>query len=273
MIKLLVTDVDGTLLCSDHRTLSQKNIQAVRRCVKNGVQVCIASGRGFPGLLDIAKELGLNDTLHIADNGATLFNTKGEFEVVSPMADHAYHQLIETFAQMKMPYCVYTSNTARYNEASACIKDNPMLTNNGIPLEMGDTVGIQQVTKVLCLPKNREEGEVIINSMPQGVFGCISGTYDNGKKIIIDCIPGDINKGKGILNLLKHFPDIDISEVACAGDSPNDLEMFQTVETGFAVKGAHEAVLEAASVKLESTCDESAVAEAIEKYILVSQEV
>lgn len=44
-VRLIALDMDGTLLMSDHQTLPQRNIEAIRRADAAGIHVCIATGR------------------------------------------------------------------------------------------------------------------------------------------------------------------------------------------------------------------------------------
>ena len=44
-VRLIALDMDGTLLMSDHRTLPQRNAEAIRRADAAGIHVCIATGR------------------------------------------------------------------------------------------------------------------------------------------------------------------------------------------------------------------------------------
>lgn len=44
-VRLIALDMDGTLLLSDHQTVPQRNIDAIRRANAAGIQVCICTGR------------------------------------------------------------------------------------------------------------------------------------------------------------------------------------------------------------------------------------
>ncbi|MCL5071747.1 MAG: Cof-type HAD-IIB family hydrolase, partial [Actinobacteria bacterium] len=58
MYKLLVTDVDGTLL--DHNSnLTELNKRALLDCVENGIDVTIATGKTIDSIMFIIRELGL----------------------------------------------------------------------------------------------------------------------------------------------------------------------------------------------------------------------
>ena len=59
MIKLLVTDLDGTLLPKG-QAVARENIEAVQKAAAAGVTVSIATGRMFSTALPIARALGVD---------------------------------------------------------------------------------------------------------------------------------------------------------------------------------------------------------------------
>ena len=67
-IRLIALDMDGTLLASDHPTVPQENIDAIRRADASGIRVCICTGRMLEDASDFALRLGL-PCLLIACNG------------------------------------------------------------------------------------------------------------------------------------------------------------------------------------------------------------
>ena len=62
MIKLIATDLDGTLL-SVGSEIPSENIAALRRAMDVGVLVTIASGRMVEATLPIARKVGVNAPL------------------------------------------------------------------------------------------------------------------------------------------------------------------------------------------------------------------
>lgn len=44
-VRLIALDMDGTLLNSDHQTIPQENIDAIRHATAEGIRVCICTGR------------------------------------------------------------------------------------------------------------------------------------------------------------------------------------------------------------------------------------
>lgn len=75
MIKLFVSDIDGTFL-NEHHAVSEYTKQSVKELVDSGVKVILASGRNYAGMQMINKEVGL-DLECIALNGAQYCDTKG----------------------------------------------------------------------------------------------------------------------------------------------------------------------------------------------------
>ena len=57
-MKLFVTDLDGTLLNSDHK-LSEYSMNAIKTAMDKGIPICIATGRSYNDILEIISELAL----------------------------------------------------------------------------------------------------------------------------------------------------------------------------------------------------------------------
>lgn len=68
-VRLIAMDMDGTLLLSDHRTLPQENIEAIRRADAAGIRMCICTGRMLEDASDFIHRLKL-PCMIIAANGA-----------------------------------------------------------------------------------------------------------------------------------------------------------------------------------------------------------
>ncbi len=69
LIKMIATDLDGTLLTSDHR-IGSKTKKALQMANKMGIKVVPASGRPLPGVLPYLKQLNISGH----SNYAILFN-------------------------------------------------------------------------------------------------------------------------------------------------------------------------------------------------------
>lgn len=68
-VSLIALDMDGTLLLSDHHTVPQRNIDAIRRVNAMGIRVAISTGRMIEDASDFIRRYDLPCML-IAANGA-----------------------------------------------------------------------------------------------------------------------------------------------------------------------------------------------------------
>ena len=68
-VQLIALDMDGTLLLSDHHTVPQRNIDAIRKADSMGIRVAISTGRMMEDASDFIRRYDLPCML-IAANGA-----------------------------------------------------------------------------------------------------------------------------------------------------------------------------------------------------------
>ena len=75
-IRSIAVDIDGTLLNSQFHT-SEKDLEALRRANRNGIEVILVTGRRHAFALPIAVQLGF-DLWLISSNGAVTRSLQGE---------------------------------------------------------------------------------------------------------------------------------------------------------------------------------------------------
>ncbi len=75
-IRLLATDIDGTLL-NPHFQISEGDLTALRRAYSAGIEIVLVTGRRHTFALPIAKQLGF-DLWLISSNGAVTRSLSGE---------------------------------------------------------------------------------------------------------------------------------------------------------------------------------------------------
>ena len=68
-VRLIALDMDGTLLASDHHTVPQENIDAIRRADSMGIRVAISTGRMIEDASDFIRRYDL-PCMIVAANGA-----------------------------------------------------------------------------------------------------------------------------------------------------------------------------------------------------------
>ena len=82
MIKVIASDMDGTLLGDDHR-IAPETLAAIRRACDAGIRFMVATGRNFPGAMEELKGTELTSFRELA----------GEIEVGGPDLAHSLTDL------------------------------------------------------------------------------------------------------------------------------------------------------------------------------------
>ena len=84
MIKVIASDMDGTLLGDDHKP-APETLAAVQRACDSGIRFMIATGRNFPGAMAELKDCGLVCD-YIVSSGAEVRNLRQQVVAVHPIS-------------------------------------------------------------------------------------------------------------------------------------------------------------------------------------------
>ena len=112
-IKLLALDIDGTLVTTE-KNIPAGNKTAIRRFMKNGGIVTIASGRPISGVTRYAEELGLNvgGGYVITYNGSRIFDARtGELLYEKNLSAEQSARIIDVAEKYNVPITTYKGDT------------------------------------------------------------------------------------------------------------------------------------------------------------------
>lgn len=96
-VKLIAIDIDGTLLNTD-RKVTKEVKTAIRDAKQAGIQVVLCTGRPFPGVVPLLKELELNDSNDyvISYNGALVQNSQTKEKIIDYTMTHDDYVFLES---------------------------------------------------------------------------------------------------------------------------------------------------------------------------------
>ena len=97
MIKLIASDMDGTLL-NDKMEVSDENAQAIRDAQAAGIEFMVATGRGVTEATPLLAAQDLKPAF-ITLNGAMVFDEAGELVVTIPIASDLSDFIVEDLAK------------------------------------------------------------------------------------------------------------------------------------------------------------------------------
>ncbi|AYE37754.1 HAD family phosphatase [Companilactobacillus zhachilii] len=289
MIKLIASDMDGTLL-NEKMEVSSRNIQAIKDAEKNGIEFLIATGRG----LSEAKPF-LKNHVHpgfITLNGAEVFDTKGDLISSNPISREAQKQVIEIFNKYNVYFEVITDKGIFSNDREARVTN---LANLLMKLNPGTS--FKQALKdtqerVKMMPMNFVDNyDHILDNDSYQIMKLIGFNEHQHKvlaplkkeitKKIKDVVPtssspnnvevNSIHAQKGIA-LLQYAENKNIlpEEIMAIGDNLNDYSMIRDAGVGVAMANAIPAIKEIAQIETESNINDG-VAKIIEKTIAENQ--
>ncbi|MBA8772664.1 Cof-type HAD-IIB family hydrolase [Staphylococcus coagulans] len=107
MVKLIATDMDGTLLNAAHEVL-QENIEAIQYAQSRGVTVTIATGRAFYEANDPIKPTGLK-VPYICLNGAEVRDESFDIVHTSSLNHELYQRIRNVLVRENIYYQIYTN--------------------------------------------------------------------------------------------------------------------------------------------------------------------
>lgn len=273
-IKMIVTDLDGTLLNSAN-TISDKNIQAFRKAISMGIIPVVATGRIDSEAFFFAQAIGATDYL-ISGSGGVIKDFKNEkiIHEVDLNSDN-----IKEFLRIVEPYDeifwqAFTSKGCVCTEKSFSWMDR-----SGWAQAHVDEFKEKQivVTDVQAYVDHKELGisKFVISSTNYMLLdelmekvGLIYGVeVIRPMNYCVECIPTGVDKGFGLIKLCEYL-EIEPEDVLVIGDSDNDKEMFEVHgPLKIAMGNAKDSIKELAT-HIVSTNDQDGVAEAIYKFII-----
>ncbi|MDU3548062.1 MAG: Cof-type HAD-IIB family hydrolase [Clostridium sp.] len=288
MIRLIASDMDGTLLNNDH-DIDIETVEAIRKAEEAGIIFAISTGREYDSVKVLLDKHNIKAQC-VLSNGAEYRDEDGNILDVINIKEESAKKIIEILDKNKMSARIFTEKgvfTTSTREMALqeiifrTMSFNPSLTEEEAR-EVAENLGFFTCLQFIDdLDKFFEEGvEVrkfvafhsdieLIDKMKK-VLGeieglAISSSFRDNIEIT------DINAQKGII-LEKVATKMDIAreDVMILGDSFNDYSMFEIFEETVAMKNA---ILEVKAIAkyITDSNDNLGVAKAI--YNVINNEM
>jgi len=264
MIKLVVCDMDGTLIDRDE-LLGEGIILAVQQLKEQGVLFTVATGRVEEMAEHYVRRLGI-DIPYIACNGATIVHGA---EIIQrhtiPVA--GLQKLLFEADQMGMSI-IYTIEGKEY-----VIRPTPWIMSQRErfnryflerPIAEAEWSTLQ-IDKVTVMDDIRDGRIGRIDDMCSQLGG-ETYSYTRYTDKAVEIVEKSANKGSALKRLASQL-GIALEEVMVVGDHQNDIEMLQEAGLGVVVANGIDAAKAVADYVCANCCAEGVI-EAIEKFCL-----
>jgi Cof subfamily protein (haloacid dehalogenase superfamily) len=270
MIKLVATDLDGTLLRSDG-TVSDRTRAALRSAEAAGLVVVFVTGRPVRWLDDVVDQTG-HLGVAVGANGAVIYDLHTEQVLNTHAMPVPTVRAIAGEVRAAFREVAYAVETVEgFAAEPQYVHDwavNPRLDRRGNPVPpppIGDlaTITAQPALKLLAMERGTHVDE-FLSSADTLLAGRASVTHSSSFGLLEIAAPG-VTKATGLAEVAaKH--GITPEEIVAIGDMPNDIPMLQWAGTSYAVANAHPAA-RAAAGEVVANNDDDAVAAVIERLL------
>jgi hypothetical protein len=266
-IKLIATDVDGTLLHSDG-TISARTRAALRAAAEAGLTVAFVSGRPPRWLDTLAADTG-HVGLAVGANGAVLYDLATEQIVSAHLLAPELLKELGRALRTEFPQVQFAIEFGMSFAAEpGYVHDwqiNPPYDRRGQPIApplTGPLDEISQEPAVKLLAKDREvDVDAFLAAALEVVGDRATITHSSSFGLLEISAPG-VTKATGLAELAESR-GIAPHEVLAVGDMPNDVPMLMWAGRSYAVANAHPAA-KAAAGSVTARNDDDAVAALIE---------
>lgn len=265
MIRLFVTDIDGTLLPVGSGTVPAKNVEAVQAMTRAGVKVAIATGRMYQAALPIANQLRVSVPV-IAYNGALIKLSSGKVLHAQYMDEGIVLELIKFFEERGRYVQMYSGDVLYVPERNSYVELYEKLQRvTAIEVGWDGLRGrAKDVLKLLSISDNPNELSDSMDAIREDFPAQVEVTRSH--PMFVELMASGVTKAAAIQILADKF-NIANEEILAIGDSENDLAMITSVGCGVAMGNATPAV-KAACLRVTDTCENDGFAKAVYDYVL-----
>lgn len=281
MIKLIASDLDGTLLDEPNR-ISKINLDAIDYAYQKGAKFCFSTGRDLQSVKDITCLLKHKPVL-LLGNGSEVYDEDENLVFQNFFNNKYLVEVCEIMNKHDVPHMVFTTDgfytttnpvevRRRFIERIGKIRNQEMAhifatnmdkpCNNLVQIEdIQEFAKTKKVLKVEGFHYNSKPVEDVKKELEK--FTELSHLSTGKNNVEVTNLTA--TKGLALKRYCEHA-NIKKDEVMVMGDSHNDLSMFEFFKYSFAPENSIQEIKDYA-YKVVKSCDEHGVSQAIYEFI------
>ncbi len=247
MIKLIVSDLDGTILRNGAQQLPDGFLELILKLKEKGIAFAVASGRQYQNIQRMFAPIK-DDISYIAENGSlcvynnnVIFRGLIERELgLNIMQEMQKRPELNILLSCEQTHYIENKNPTFINRIQNIVKNDVVVTDNILAVK----------DPFLKLAAYDPRGNSYYAPVFQELFGNRLNVVTSGTGWF-DFIAPNANKGIGLTLLLKHM-NLSKEECIAFGDEYNDIEMLQAAGTSYAMESCAPGVEQYASNRTDS---------------------
>lgn len=251
MIKLIASDIDGTLVEDGAHDINPELLEVILKLREKGIQFAAASGRQWPSIEALFEPIK-KKIFYLSDNGAYV-GCHGRNLFLHPIEKELALEIIEDIRRTPGVEVVLSGQDVVYLET----KDDYLLDW----LIEGYKFEVRQVEDVTKVEDQFIKVSAFRKNNVQEACRHLQEAYKDRLKIAIagdmwmDCMALGVNKGEAIKKLQESL-EITPEETMAFGDQLNDIEMLQQAYYSFAIGNARPEVKQAARFQTDTNVNQ-----------------
>ncbi len=262
-IKLVVSDVDGTLVDKDKK-LTPATVDAVTRLTDAGVAFTIISARPMSGMMPIADTLGLDGAMG-AINGGIVFRRDGTILEHHTIDESVARGMFDLIGDSKVDRWVFADDRWYASTDEGEHVEHERIASNQDPVVTRDFADLLDRADKLTFVSDDAALLAGLHEKAREKFGD-TATVVQSQTYYLDVTATAANKGDGITALCAAY-DVPLSATAAIGDQANDVAMLEIARVSIAMGNAPDAVKDGVDHVTDGN-DADGVAHAIDTIIL-----
>ncbi|MDT2814930.1 Cof-type HAD-IIB family hydrolase [Vagococcus carniphilus] len=275
MIKMIASDMDGTLLTS-HLSISELNKDAVLKAQEQGIEFMVATGRAYTEAKPPLEDAGIRCGM-ITGNGAQAFDADGN-EIFTISIDKRIAKKVMAILRENGLYFELMTSKGVYSDSQPQRLENfaTLLAENIPHITFKMAIAMASTHLNMLHINYTESYNELIESDDIEVLKVI--TFSDGGQEILQPIAREIEKlddvhvtssfpnnieinhveaQKGVaVKRLAEAKSIDLKEVMTIGDNFNDVSMLEVAGVSFAMGNAEAGVKKVAKYEAETNVND-----------------
>jgi hypothetical protein len=262
--RIVATDLDGTLLHSDH-SVSDRTCAALKACVAAGIEVLLVTARPHRTVLDLARHIGCAATAICANGAAVLDVATGAVRLVHSFSIEQALAIVADLRSVLPPETGFALETGGEVFSEPAFRPGLISGHNAILAPDLGAARLAGGRYVKVLARNDASAADDLLTAARAALGDRAEASHSGGRGLVEVAPPGSTKA-GTLAWHCALLGVQAAQVVAFGDMPNDLPMLTWAGAAYAVANAHADVL-AVVDRVTASNDDDGVAVALEALL------
>jgi len=275
-IRLLIADVDGTLVTHD-KVLTERARAAVDRMRRAGIEFAITSGRPPRGMQMLIQPMALTTPIAAFNGGmfvrpdlSVIEQRVLQADVIEPAMETMRAYKLDTWIYRGTDWFVHERHGPHVDREEWTVKFPPTVVPDfiGLTTDVAKLVGVSDDLEAVCKCEIavNQQFAAKVHTKQSNPWRESFVSAARSQPYYLDVTHPEANKGYVVYYLSKML-GISTDQIATIGDMPNDIAMFEKSGTSIAMGQATDEVKSAATYSTTSS-EEEGFANAVERYML-----